>query len=139
MFRRHLGKILWEVYVVRILYVEDYPAQRDVMAQMLELIGFEVDLAVDGLEGYAKAIDNPPDLILTDLNMPRMDGFKTIRKLRSSARTAHIPIITLSARTGKRQEKRALAAGANQHFSKPVDLKQLIPAINSHLKHLARA
>jgi CheY-like chemotaxis protein len=120
--------------VAKILYVEDHPAQRDIMAQMLELGGFEVDVAGDGVEGVEKAVAWQPDIILMDLRMPRMDGFEAIERIRAMEETAHIPIIAISAWASGKHKKRALDAGANEHFTKPVDLNRLMTTINVYLK-----
>jgi len=120
--------------VAKILYVEDHPAQRDIMAQMLELGGFEVDVASDGVEGVEKATTWLPDIILMDLRMPRMDGFEAIEKIRADEKTTNTPIIAISAWASGKHKKRALDAGANEHFTKPVDLNRLMTTINSYLQ-----
>ena len=119
--------------VSKILYVEDHPAQRDIMAQMLELSGYQVAVAADGVEGVEQAHAWNPDLILMDLRMPRMDGFEAIQVLRSDPATASIPIIAISAWASAKHKDRALEAGANEHFTKPVDLSRLIETINRYL------
>ena len=83
--------------MAKVLYIEDHPAQRDILAQMLELNGFQVAVASDGLEGVEKVRSWHPDLILMDLRMPRMDGFEAIRIIRSEQETTNIPIIAISA------------------------------------------
>jgi CheY-like chemotaxis protein len=123
------------VAVSKILYVEDHPAQRDIMAQMLELSGYQVAVACDGVEGVEQARSWEPDLILIDLRMPRMDGFEAIEVLRGDPKTADIPIIAISAWASAKHKERALQAGANEHFTKPVDLSRLIDTINSYLSH----
>ncbi|HEY84669.1 MAG TPA: response regulator [Chloroflexi bacterium] len=120
--------------MAKILYVEDHPAQRDIMAQMLELGGFEVDVASDGVEGVEKATTWLPDIILMDLRMPRMDGFEAIEKIRADEKTTNTPIIAISAWASGKHKKRALDAGANEHFTKPVDLNRLMTTINSYLQ-----
>jgi two-component system cell cycle response regulator DivK len=119
--------------VFKILYVEDHPAQRDIMAQMLELSGYEVAVACDGIDGVEQAHSWCPDLILMDLRMPRMDGFEAIKLLRSDPETADIPIIAISAWASAKHKERALDAGADEHFTKPVDLSRLIETINRFL------
>jgi two-component system cell cycle response regulator DivK len=119
--------------VSKILYVEDHPAQRDIMAQMLELSGYEVAVACDGIDGVEQAHSWCPDLILMDLRMPRMDGFEAIKLLRSDPETADIPIIAISAWASAKHKERALDAGADEHFTKPVDLSRLIETINRFL------
>ena len=118
----------------KVLYVEDHPAQRDILAQMLELNGFEVDVASDGLEGVEKARSWLPDLILMDLRMPKMDGFEAIKVVRSEETTKDIPIIAISAWASAKHKERAMESGANEHFTKPVDLNRLLTTINRYLK-----
>ena len=118
----------------KVLYIEDHPAQRDILAQMLELNGFEVSVASDGVEGVEKTRAWLPDLILMDLRMPRMDGFEAIKIIRSEEETAHIPIIAISAWASAKHKERALEVGANEHFTKPVDLNRLLTTINRYLK-----
>lgn len=117
----------------KVLYVEDHPAQRDILAQMLELNGFEVATASDGQEGVDKARSWLPDLILMDLRMPRMDGFEAIKVIRSEEPTAQIPIIAISAWASAKHKERALEVGAHAHFTKPVDLNRLLTTINEYL------
>lgn len=114
----------------KVLYVEDHPAQRDIMAQMLELSGYQVAVASDGIEGVEQARAWDPDLILMDLRMPRMDGFDAIRELRKDPDTAGIPIIAISAWASAKHKERAMEAGADEHFTKPVDLAKLLETIN---------
>lgn len=120
--------------MAKILYVEDHPAQRDIMAQMLELGGFEVDVASDGQEGVEKALSWLPDIILMDLRMPKMDGFEAIEAIRANADTSSTPIVAISAWASGKHKKRAMDVGANEHFTKPVDLNRLMATINSYLK-----
>jgi CheY-like chemotaxis protein len=119
--------------VSKILYIEDHPAQRDIMAQMLELSGYDVAVAADGLDGVEQARSWDPDLILMDLRMPRMDGFEAIRELRKDPNTADIPIIAISAWASAKHKERAMESGANEHFTKPVDLPRLLETINRFL------
>jgi CheY-like chemotaxis protein len=118
----------------KILYIEDQPAQRDTITEMLALGGFEVAAAEDGLAGIDKAFTWHPDLILMDLRMPRLDGYEAIKKLRSNEAMENIPIIVLSAQaTGNFREK-ALEAGANAFVPKPIDLRQLVTTIRRFLE-----
>jgi len=103
------------------------------MAQMLQLSGYEVAVASDGIEGVDQARSWSPDLILMDLRMPRMDGFEAIRELRKDPTTAGIPIIAISAWASAKHKERAMQAGANEHFTKPVDLSRLLETINRFL------
>ena len=120
--------------MAKVLYVEDHPAQRDIMAQMLELGGFEVEVAGNGEEGVEKAIAWQPDIILMDLRMPRMDGFEAIELIRKNETTVNTPIIAISAWASGKHKKRALDAGATEHFTKPVDLNRLMNTIKTYLE-----
>lgn len=121
--------------VAKILYVEDHPAQRDIMAQMLELGGFDVEVASNGEEGVEKALSWLPDIILMDLRMPRMDGFEAIEIIRANEATAKTPIVAISAWASGKHKKRALDAGASEHFTKPVDLNRLMITIKEYLQN----
>ncbi len=120
--------------MAKILYVEDHPAQRDILAQMLELGGFEVETAADGKEGVDKALSWLPDVILMDLRMPRMDGFEAIELIRKNEATKDTPIIAISAWASGKHRKRAMEVGATEHFTKPVDLNRLMNTVKSYIQ-----
>ena len=120
--------------MTKVLYVEDHEAQRDIMVQMLELYGYEVDVASNGEEGVKKAQEEHPDVVLMDIRMPgRIDGFVAIRQLRNGPDAVDIPIIVISAWGSARHKERALKAGADVHFTKPVSIDKLTAAINRRL------
>jgi len=126
--------------MTKVLYVEDHEAQRDVMVQMLELYGYEVDVACDGEEGVEKAQKWHPDVVLMDIRMPgRIDGLVAIRQLRNGPNTADIPIIVVSAWGSAQHKERATRAGADIHLTKPVSTGELITAINRHLRQPPRS
>jgi two-component system cell cycle response regulator DivK len=81
-----------------ILNVEDLPNNRDLVRRILESQGYRVVDAVNGLEGIAKAIELRPDLILMDINLPDLDGFSVVTKIRNHPQLARTPIIALTAR-----------------------------------------
>jgi CheY-like chemotaxis protein len=121
--------------MTKVLYVEDHEAQRDIMVQMLALYGYEIDVACSGEDGVEKAREWRPDVVLMDLRMPgRIDGLGAIRRLRSEPETADIPIIVVSAWGSAKHKERAMWAGADVHFTKPVIMNELIAAINRHLR-----
>jgi CheY-like chemotaxis protein len=120
--------------MTKILYVEDYEAQRDVMVWLLRLYGYEVDVACDGEEGVKKVREWHPDVVLMDIRMPgQIDGLTAIRQLRNGTDTMDIPIIVVSALGGFEHKQQALKAGANLHFTKPASIEELIAAINRNL------
>ena len=114
---------------VRVLYVEDAEVIRDTIARLLELNGYEVTYAKNGQEGVEKAVNWQPDVILMDLRMPVMDGFKAIEQIKSDPRTRYIPVFVVSAWSSKKDRTQAKIAGATDFFVKPPDLNQLIAAI----------
>ena len=121
--------------MTKVLYLEDHESQRDVMMQMLELYGYEVDVAYDGEEGVKKVREWRPDVVLMDIRLPgRIDGLVAIRQLRESPDTADVPIIVVSAWGSSTHKERAMRAGADAHFTKPVSMDELIVAINRHLR-----
>ena len=118
---------------VRVLYVEDAEVIRDTIARLLELNGYEVTYAKNGHEGVEKAVSWQPDVILMDLRMPVMDGFKAIEQIKSDPRTRYIPVFVVSAWSSKKDRTQAKIAGATDFFVKPPDLNQLIAAIENVL------
>jgi two-component system, cell cycle response regulator DivK len=114
-----------------VLVVDDDQDTRDLYAHCLTLCGFAVEQARDGAEGIERAICVRPDVVLMDLAMPRMDGWTATVRLRNEPRTAHLPIIILSAHASDRDRERLLAAGASEFLSKPCDLDVLA----SRLRH----
>ncbi|MFB0536382.1 MAG: response regulator [Anaerolineae bacterium] len=120
--------------MAKVLYVEDHQAQRSIMKQVLELYGYEVGVARNGEEGVQKVREWHPDVVLMDLRMPgRIDGLAAIRQLRDGPDTADLPIIVISAWGSAKHKERALKAGADVHFTKPVLIDELSAAINRHL------
>lgn len=115
--------------VIRVLYVEDAAVIRDTIARLLKLSGFEVAYAKNGEEGVQKTLEWKPDLVLMDLRMPVMDGYKAINKIRTNPATKHIPIFVVSAWSSNKERTHAKLEGADQFFVKPPDLYKLIEAI----------
>jgi twitching motility two-component system response regulator PilH len=121
--------------MAKVLFVEDHEAQRDAMAQMLEMHGYEVDVACDGEEGVRKVRECHPDIVLMDIRMPgRIDGCEAIRQLRNAPDTLDIPIIVITVWEGVKHKERAMKAGADAYFIKPVSVSELAAVINHHLR-----
>ena len=119
--------------MTRILCVEDNDDNLYLLQRRLTRAGFEVTIAMDGLEGVATAISSPPDLIVMDLNLPSIDGWEATRRLKSRAETKHIPIIALSAHAMEDHRRKALAAGCDEFEAKPVNFEALIEKIRAVL------
>jgi two-component system, cell cycle response regulator DivK len=107
--------------MARILLVEDDQDNRDLVRMTLELDGHEVIEAGSAEEGMPQACAHAPDLILMDLSLQgAFDGLEATRRLRSDARFDHIPIIALTAHAFPGDRERALAAGCDDHWTKPI-------------------
>jgi DNA-binding response OmpR family regulator len=122
----------------RILIVDDEPDLRSVLRFGLEAERFEVLEAADGEAGLQMACDQLPDLIVLDLMLPRMDGYKVCRALKFDDRYRHIPVIILSARSGETDRRLALELGADSFVTKPYDMKDLVSRIREQLRRPRR-
>ncbi len=118
---------------VRVLYVEDAAVIRDTISRLLELNGYKVAYARNGKEGLEKTHSWKPDVVLMDLRMPVMDGYKAIYEIKSDPRTSHIPVFVISAWSSRKERDRAKLAGADKFFVKPPDMNKLIEAIETTL------
>lgn len=113
----------------RILAVDDSPTIRALVGRALRTAGYEVFLASDGVEGVGSLKDVEPQLIITDINMPRLDGFGLIETVRASADYGSVPILVLTTESGTDLKARARAAGATGWIVKPFDDAQLVSVI----------
>ncbi len=116
---------------IRVLYVEDAEVIRDTIARLLEIYGYDVNYARNGQEGVEMAIHWKPDMILMDLRMPIMDGYKAIQELKLNPTTRNIPVFVVSAWSSQREREQARLAGADQFFVKPPELTKLVEAIEN--------
>ncbi len=123
----------------RILYVEDNDDNLYMLSLRFEaLAGYEILSATDGAEGYAKATTERPDLILMDLNLPVMDGWEVMRRLKDNDATRDIPVIALTAHAMTGAREKAMAAGADDFDTKPVEFDRLLEKIKAALAAKAR-
>jgi signal transduction histidine kinase len=120
----------------RVLVVDDNADMRDYLRQLLR--EWDVASAADGRAALALARANPPDLIVTDVMMPAMDGFTLLGELRSDARTRAVPVLMISARAGEEARVSGLDAGADDYIIKPFSARELRARVNS-LLNLSRA
>jgi CheY-like chemotaxis protein len=116
-----------------LLLVEDNEMNRDMLSRRLTRRGFQVSMAVDGLEALDKARELLPRLILMDLSLPELDGWEVTRRLKADEATQHIPIIALTAHAMQGDRDRAMEAGCDDYDTKPVDLKRLLGKIEALL------
>ena len=116
-----------------ILIVDDQWENRSILINLLKSIGFCCFEASNGKEGLKKAEDIKPDLILTDLSMPEMDGLEMVQILRTYPEFSHIPIIVLSASVFQQDIKQSLATGANEFLPKPVQIDDILKILQKYL------
>ena len=123
----------------KVLLVEDNELNRDMLSRRLERKGFEVVLAVDGIQGVALARSEAPDLILMDMSLPVLDGWEATRQLKKTAETRAIPIIALTAHAMAGDREKALEAGCDDYDTKPIELPRLLGKIDALLANGTRA
>lgn len=104
----------------RVLIVDDAATIRQYHRQVLESAGYRVEEAVNGIEALEKALQSPADLMLVDINMPRMDGYSLLAELRKDAQLAAMPVIVISTEAPERHARQAAEHGANLCLHKPV-------------------
>ena len=118
----------------RVLYIEDNPVNALIITELLarrdDLL---LEIAVDGASGVAAALVLQPDLILLDMQLPDADGFEVLRRLRTDLRTAHIRCVALSANAMPQDIQRARQAGMVDYWTKPLDFKSFLLALDGHL------
>ncbi len=113
----------------RILLVEDNEMNRDMLSRRLAKRGYEVAIALDGLQGIEMARRDSPDLILMDMSLPGVDGWEITRRMRADDGLRRIPIIALTAHAMAGDREKALAAGCDDYDTKPVDFARLTAKI----------
>ncbi len=118
----------------KILIVDDYPNMVDMLSVRLRAAGFDVLAAYDGLAGLQMARHDSPDLILLDVLLPKMDGFKVCRLLKYDERFRSIPIIMLTSRARDIDRKMGLDMGADDYVFKPYEPVELMRRIDTLLK-----
>ena len=113
----------------RILTVDDSRVMREMLLQVLRQAGFTVFQAEDGVEGLAVLTEAAPDVIITDINMPRLDGYGFIEEVRRTGPHRATPILVLSTESSAEKKERARRAGATGWIVKPFDTDSLLCAI----------
>jgi signal transduction histidine kinase/DNA-binding response OmpR family regulator len=116
----------------RILWADDNADMRDYVGRLLAE-RYEVTAVPDGVAALESALLAPPDLVLTDVMMPGLDGFGLLRELRANERTQTIPVILLSARAGEESAVEGLQAGADDYLVKPFSARELLTRVQTHL------
>jgi DNA-binding response OmpR family regulator len=122
----------------RILVVEDEPLIREVIKKRLEVTGYSVTAATDGVEALERVKAEVPDLIVLDLMLPKKDGYAVCVELKNDPSYAHIPILMLTARTQEREVERGIQSGADGYMMKPFDGNQLAERVAELLERAER-
>jgi len=130
----HVG--LWQENMARILVVEDDKGVQDLVRVALEMQGHEVVVSETGSEAVEAALRVAPNLVILDLVLPEMDGFEVCRRLRSCARTKHVPIIMLSGRSEISDKLSGLGLGADDYVTKPFSIDELLARVHSQLRRV---
>ena len=117
----------------RVLIADDNPDLRQYLARLLAP-HWQVETVGDGIEALEAIRERPPDLVVTDVMMPRLDGFGLLRELRSMPETRELPVLMLSARAGEEASIEGLAAGADDYLPKPFSGRELLARVRAHLE-----
>ncbi len=116
-----------------ILIVDDNPIDLKLASEILKGHGFDVDVAADAEEAQRILLGRVPDLIVTDIALPGMDGLTFTRRLKVDERLRHVPVVALTAFALKGDEERAAAAGCRGYIVKPIDIRQFADQIGGML------
>lgn len=117
----------------RVLLADDNADMREYLTRLLSR-QFAVETAIDGEDALQKAINRPPDLLLTDIMMPKLDGMALLKKLRHHPKTSDVPVIFLSARAGEEAKIEGLATGADDYLIKPFSAREVVAKVDAHIK-----
>ncbi len=117
----------------KILVIEDEPQILEFLSIALSINGYEVITASNGAEGLEFALAKLPDLIISDIMMPEMDGYQVLEAVRANPQTANIPMLMLTARTDKNDVRQGMNLGADDYITKPFDIEDLLSSIKSRL------
>jgi CheY-like chemotaxis protein len=118
----------------KLLLVEDNEMNRDMLSRRLQRRGYEVIIAVDGVEGLEMALNESPDLILMDMSLPLLDGWEATRRLKSMPEISSIPVLALTAHAISGDREKALDIGCDDYDTKPVEFQRLLEKIQKLLK-----
>jgi DNA-binding response OmpR family regulator len=119
---------------VTILVVDDDPVIQKLLAVNFEMEGYQVETANDGAEALAAVAAGPPDVVVLDVMMPKVDGIEVVRRMKADAATAGVPVLLLSARAQAKDIAEGLEAGADAYMAKPFDPVDLLDRVASLLR-----
>jgi chemosensory pili system protein ChpA (sensor histidine kinase/response regulator) len=116
-----------------VMVIDDSITMRKVTSRVLENHSLEVMTAQDGVDAIEKMHDRVPDLMLLDIEMPRMDGYELLQHVRADARLRHVPVVMITSRAGQKHRKKARDAGANDYLTKPYQEPELVEKVGELL------
>jgi two-component system response regulator RpaA len=122
----------------RILVIDDDAAIADLVSINLEMAGYDVNQAEDGIKGQALAVQLQPDLIMLDLMLPKVDGFTVCQRLRRDERTADIPVLMLTALSQTQDKVEGFNAGADDYLTKPFEVEEMLARVRALLRRTDR-
>ncbi len=122
----------------RVLLVDDSLSVRKFVGRMLERAGYQVETAVDGDDGLQKASSRPFHVIITDLEMPKMNGYELLQELRQRSSTKSTPVMVMTTRAGEKHQQVAMNLGASGYLTKPVEERALVAAVEQCIGRVAR-
>ena len=112
-----------------VLHVEDNEFNRKIVRQLLSVTTYRLLEAIDGEQGVATALESRPDLVLMDIQLPKLSGLDATRQIRQDPRTAHVPIIVVTSFALSGDDQKALDAGASAYLTKPYSPRQMLELI----------
>ncbi len=125
--------------MTRVLIIDDEPINHQLVAHALEPLGCELQFSENGKDGVAKARDLEPDLIITDVMMPDINGYEVTRILRREPQFAATPILVLTAQAGLQDKLKSFEAGADDHLTKPFEAAELLMRVTALLRRMEAA
>jgi chemosensory pili system protein ChpA (sensor histidine kinase/response regulator) len=121
------------------MVVDDSLTVRKITGRLLAREGYQVLTAKDGVDALEQLLDTIPDVLLVDIEMPRMDGFDFTRNVRADARLKGIPIIMITSRTADKHRNYAIEIGVNQYLGKPYQEDELLALVADYVKQQRHA
>nr|MBL8410964.1 response regulator [Dechloromonas sp.] len=123
-----------EAHPPTVMVVDDSLTVRKITSRLLAREGYQVILAKDGVDALEQLIEVMPDVVLSDIEMPRMDGFDFVRNLRADDRLKNLPVIMITSRTADKHRNYAFEIGANHYLGKPYDEEELLSLVAGYIK-----
>lgn len=120
--------------MAKIIVIEDAKTESLVISRILTNRGHTVLSAEDGAEGLSLVQKELPDLVLSDIVMPKMDGFQVCRKVKRGSTTSHIPVVLISSKSEDTDKFWGMKQGASDYLNKPISEEALLASVNSALK-----